>query len=104
MDDLLIQLREKNIRSIEEVDYAILETSGKLSVFKRDDNKFGDYPLPLILDGQIEKETLTQIKKSENAAKSGHPIKFMQFMKYGVIIVGISLAISTAYIYIMFLK
>lgn len=41
---------------------------------------------------------------SENSAKEGHPIKFMQFMKYGVIVVGISLAISTAYIYIMFLK
>ena len=33
LDDLLTQLREKQIRSIEEVDYAILETSGRLSVF-----------------------------------------------------------------------
>ena len=41
---------------------------------------------------------------SENSAKVGHPIKFMQFMKYGLIVVGISLAISTAYIYLMFLK
>ena len=41
---------------------------------------------------------------SENSAKEGHPIKFMQFMKYGLIVVGISLAISTAYIYLMFLK
>ena len=40
----------------------------------------------------------------ENAAKEGYPIRFMQFMKYGVIIVGISLAISTLYIYLMFLK
>ena len=39
MEDLLTQLREKGIRSIEEVDYAVLETSGKLSVFKKD-NKF----------------------------------------------------------------
>ena len=37
---------------------------------------------------------------SENAAKHGHPIKFMQFMKYGVIVVFISLAISSAFIYI----
>ena len=36
LDDLLTQLREKSIKSIEEVDYAILETSGKLSVFKKD--------------------------------------------------------------------
>ena len=41
---------------------------------------------------------------SENSAKEGHPIKFIQFMKYGVIVVGISLAISTIYIYIMFLR
>ena len=41
---------------------------------------------------------------SENSAKLGHPIKFMQFMKYGVIVVGISLVISTAYIYLMYLK
>lgn len=41
---------------------------------------------------------------SENSAKEGHPIKFMQFMKYGVVVVGISLAISTAYIYLMYLK
>ena len=41
---------------------------------------------------------------SENSAKVGHPIKFMQFMKYGLIVVGISLAISTAYIYLIYLK
>ena len=39
LDDLMVQLREKSIKSIEEVDYAILETSGKLSVFKRCDDK-----------------------------------------------------------------
>ncbi len=41
---------------------------------------------------------------SENSAKEGHPIKFMQFMKYGVVVVGISLAISALYVYFMFLK
>lgn len=40
---------------------------------------------------------------SENAAKSGHPIAFMRFLKYGVAVVAISLAISTAYIYLRFL-
>lgn len=64
LDDLLTQLREQHIRTIEEVDYAILESSGKLSVFQKENNKFGDYPLPLILDGVIQPETLTQIKKS----------------------------------------
>lgn len=65
LDDLLTQLREQHIRTIEEVDYAILESSGKLSVFQKENNKFGDYPLPLILDGVIQSETLTQIKKSK---------------------------------------
>ena len=65
LDDLLTQLREQHIRTIEEVDYAILESSGKLSVFQKENNKFGDYPLPLILDGMIQPETLTQIKKSK---------------------------------------
>ena len=57
IDDLLTQLREKHIRSIEEVDYAVLETSGKLSVFKKDNKLFGEYPMPLILDGEIDQDT-----------------------------------------------
>lgn len=40
---------------------------------------------------------------SENAAKSGHPISFMRFLKYGVGIIAISLTISTVYIYFRFL-
>lgn len=65
IDDLLTQLREKHIRSIEEVDYAVLETSGKLSVFKKDSKLFGEYPMPLILDGEIDYDTLRQINKDE---------------------------------------
>ena len=41
---------------------------------------------------------------SENAAKDGHPIAFLKFMKYGVIVVLISLLISTIYIYLRFLR
>ena len=63
LDDLLTQLREKGIRSIEKVDYAVLETSGKLSVFEK--GKEDSYPLPVILDGSIDYETLTQIKKDK---------------------------------------
>ena len=66
LDDLLTQLREKHIRSIEEVDYAILETSGTLSVFKKDSKLFGEYPLPLILDGVVDKDVLRQINKDNN--------------------------------------
>lgn len=66
IDDLLTQLREKNIRSIEEVDYAVLETSGKLSVFKKESKLFGEYPMPLVLDGEIDYDTLHQINKDDD--------------------------------------
>ena len=65
LDDLLIQLRNKSIKSISEVDYAVLETSGKLSIFKKCEDLNRNYPLPLILDGKLDKETLKQIKKTE---------------------------------------
>ena len=41
---------------------------------------------------------------SENAAKDGHPIGFIQFMKYGVPIVVISLIISSIYVYFRYLN
>jgi len=69
IDDLLTQLRQKQIKSIEEVDYAVLETSGTLSVFRKKDGKFGSYPLPLILDGEIQQDTVKQIKKDEKWIK-----------------------------------
>ena len=40
---------------------------------------------------------------SENAAKANHPISFMHFLKYGIIVTIVSLSISTAYIYFRFL-
>ncbi len=63
LDDLLTQLRSQSIKSIEEVDYAILETSGKLSIFKRADDKHRTYPLPVILDGKVQDDVLIQIGK-----------------------------------------
>ena len=63
LDDLLTQLRAQSIKSIEEVDYAILETSGKLSVFKREDDPNRTYPLPVILDGKVQEDVLIQIRK-----------------------------------------
>ena len=65
LDDLLMQLRMNMIKSIEEVDYAILETNGKLSIFKREDDPSRNYPLPLILEGKIDEDVLLQINKSK---------------------------------------
>ena len=37
-DDLLTQLREQGIVDVNEIQFAILETSGKLSIIKKDTN------------------------------------------------------------------
>ena len=65
LEDLLTQLRARNVKSIEEVEYAILETSGKLSVFTKNANNSGPYPLPLILDGKVQHMTLKKIRRKE---------------------------------------
>ena len=65
IDDLSTQLREQHIRSIEEVDYAVLETSGNLSVFKKNGELSSEYPMPIILDGEIQLETLQELEKDE---------------------------------------
>ena len=65
LDDLLLQLREKDIRSIDEVDYAILEINGKLSVFKKDDADKKTYPLPIILDGEVQFDNLYILNKTK---------------------------------------
>jgi len=62
LTDLISQLREKGIKNIEEVDYAILENSGNLSVFE----KTNDYPLPIILDGVIDFDVVKELKKDYN--------------------------------------
>ena len=64
IDDLLFELRQKGIKSIENVEYALLESNGKLSIFQK---KIFDknYPLPLIVDGEIQTSTLKRINKSK---------------------------------------
>ncbi len=59
-DDLFVQLRLKDIKSIEEVEYAILETNGELSVFKKEDSD-GTFPIPLIISGSINSEALVAL-------------------------------------------
>lgn len=66
LDDLLLSLRQNNIKSIEDVEYAFLETNGKLSIFKYNIFKTeGTYPLALIVDGVIQAKTLKEIKHSK---------------------------------------
>ena len=66
MDNLLLSLRQKEIKNIEDVEYAFLEPNGKLSIFKYNFLKTPSaYPMPLILDGTIQKKALKYIKKNE---------------------------------------
>ncbi len=92
LDDLLQQLREQNIDSIGEVDFAILETTGKLTVFSKGQSsssgnsgssghnskqkakknkidgfeniKYEGLPLPLIMDGKVQDQNLELIQKT----------------------------------------
>ena len=65
LDDLLTQLRENSYRNIEEIEYAILENNGKLSIFPYS-NKKTPFPMPLILDGKIQYDTLKAINKDKS--------------------------------------
>ena len=83
-DDLLQQLREKDIHNIADVEFAILEPSGKLSIFEKDKME-DDITLPLIIDGEIQEDHLKRIKQTElwvrqQLKKRGYPeIKKISF-------------------------
>lgn len=88
-DDLLMQLREKDIRNIADVEFAILEPSGKLSVFEKENsNSGGDITIPLIMDGTIQVVNLSRINKTElwlrqELKKKGYTnIKNISFCSY----------------------
>lgn len=77
LNDLLEQLRDKDVFDISEVDYAILETNGTLSVLKksekdqptREDLKIKVPPtapaMMLVLDGNVHKRALSEAGRSE---------------------------------------
>ena len=67
LDDLLLELRKKGIYSLEDVEYAFLEPNGELSVFKYKPFKLkSNLPLPIIIEGKIQKESLNYINKNVN--------------------------------------
>ena len=57
IEDLLLQLRNQGIFSIEEVYFAVLETNGKLSILKNSESN-DVFPMPIILSGKIDYKTL----------------------------------------------
>ncbi|ADF41447.1 DUF421 domain-containing protein [Priestia megaterium] len=71
-NDLLVQLRDKNIKNVADVEFAILESSGRLSVFEKDQQsgKKGNLNLPFIIDGIIQEEHLLHEHKTTKWLKT----------------------------------
>lgn len=77
INDLLEQLRLKNLPNISDVEYAILETSGKLSVIPKSqkrpvnpedlqiDTPYEGLPLTIIIDGTLKRDNLQKVKLDE---------------------------------------
>ena len=66
LDDLLLELRKQSISSIEDVEYALLEPNGDLSIFPYNPLKIKkDIPLPFIVEGVIQEDVLKEINKSK---------------------------------------
>lgn len=65
IEDLLTQLRTKDIQSPSDVEYAVLENNGMLSVIKKDQCELV-LPDPLISDGKINKSSLKRLGKEES--------------------------------------
>lgn len=73
LNDLLEQLRLKDVPDISDVEYAILETSGQLSVILKSEKRpvipqdlnispeYEDLPTTLIIDGRVINENLTRL-------------------------------------------
>lgn len=64
LDDLMLQLRTKDVQLPDEVQFGILESNGELNVILKNDNDFLD-PLPIIEDGKINLKTLNRVGYSE---------------------------------------
>ncbi|NMH69838.1 DUF421 domain-containing protein [Bacillus sp. RO3] len=88
-DDLLLQLREKDIFNVADVEFAILEPSGKLSVLEKNKEEISQsLTLPLILDGQVQTTHLDMIGKTafwlrkELRERGFHNIKEIGFCSF----------------------
>ena len=63
MEDLLCELRLKNIASVSDVDYAILEQNGQISVFQKDEKPLSH---AVVIDGVIDELLLKKIGKTKH--------------------------------------
>lgn len=61
IDDMFTQLREKDIKDVSTIRYLILETSGSISIIRKEDDIL--FPYPFIKDGEIDYDSLEIYKK-----------------------------------------
>ena len=77
LDDLMLQLREKNVTNVADVEFAVLEPTGRLTLMTKDEYaltkkvdpnvkkppefRFEGLPVPLIMDGKVQKDGLEKI-------------------------------------------
>lgn len=78
IDNVLQMLREKEVFQVSEVELAIIEASGKLSVAIKPEGrpatasdigiqtKEGNHEIPIVLDGQIDQEALRRLNRNED--------------------------------------
>ncbi|AEI44931.1 DUF421 domain-containing protein [Paenibacillus mucilaginosus] len=75
LDDLLLQLRENKVLNVADVEFAVLEPSGKLTVQQKTDKeeeppcpppsfRYEGLPLPLIMDGKVQDDSLKKLDQT----------------------------------------
>ncbi|WP_425414642.1 DUF421 domain-containing protein [Paenibacillus harenae] len=91
LDDLMLQLRDNKISTVSDVEFAILETTGKLSIIPKEQSdetvaestsgntsesnldvkkvippkfRFEILPIPLIMDGKVQDKNLESLEKT----------------------------------------
>lgn len=96
MDDLMVHLRQKDVKNIGDVEFAVLEPTGQMSVFLKEQKdkitredlslmrkpqvgsiSYKGLPIPLILDGKVRTEALSKIGQNELWLKR-------EIRKYGI--------------------
>ncbi len=65
IDDLMEQIRLDGVDSISNVEYAILESNGQLSIIEKGKEKTL-IPFPIIKDGEIDNKVLEVLNKDKN--------------------------------------
>ncbi|MGF9907655.1 DUF421 domain-containing protein [Brevibacillus porteri] len=96
MDDLMVHLRQKDVKNIADVEFAVLEPTGQMSVFLKEQKdkitredlslmskpqvgpvSYKGLPIPLILDGKVRTEALNKIGQNQLWLKR-------EIRKYGI--------------------